>query len=154
MRLHSVLPILLLFLMSAALANPAAPRAATAASAATTPAANATARLQIETSIRLDGAVLGTPSATVDAGKEFALVIGKAGSQRVTLTGMAAPINERSVALDFTLELEQWGKLGIASRRVSQTVKLAPGQRYVVDGIQDQDGKPFGMDISVRAIAP
>lgn len=111
-----------------------------------------TERLQVQTSIRLDGAVLGTPSATVEAGKEFALVLGKEGSQRVTLTGMTAPINERSLALDFTLELEQWGALGIASRRVSQTVKLAPGERYVVDGMTDQAGKPFGMDISVQRV--
>lgn len=143
MRLLKILPALFLLTLPVAGANPPA---------ANPSATKATERLHIETSIRLDGAVLGTPAATIDAGKEFALVLGKEGSQRVTLTGMAAPINERSLALDFTLELEQWGKLGIASRRVSQTVKLAPGERYVVDGIKDQDGKPFGMEISVRAV--
>lgn len=138
-----LLPALLCMMAPLAGANPpATPSAAT----------KAAERLQVMTSIRLDGAVLGTPSATVEAGKEFALVLGKEGSQRVTLTGMAAPINDRSLALDFTLELEQWGKLGIASRRVSQTVKLAPGERYVVDGMKDQDGKPFGMDISVQRV--
>ncbi|MDX2219996.1 MAG: hypothetical protein SF172_13325 [Burkholderiales bacterium] len=138
-----LLSALLMFALSQAGAN----------SPETAPApGKAAQRFLVEARIRLDGALLGSPSATVEPGKEFALVLGKEGSQRVTLTGMTAPINERSVALDFTLELEQWGKLGIASRRVSQTVKLAPGERYLVDGIKDPDGKPFGMDISVRAV--
>jgi hypothetical protein len=111
-------------------------------------------QLFVEATIRLDGAVLGKPALKVVAGKNFSMQVGKEGEQRVTLSGMTAPINDKSVALDFTLELEQWGEHGVASRRVSQTVKLSPGERYVVDGVKDRHDKSFGMEISVRRAAP
>jgi hypothetical protein len=104
--------------------------------------------------VTLEGEVLGAPSASVKPGENFSLVLGKEGERRVTLTGMTAPINERSLALDFTLELEEWGKLGVASRRVSQTVRLGSGERYVVESGKDAAGTVMRMEISVTRPAP
>ncbi len=112
-------------------------------------------RLKVDASIQLGSETLGTPSIIAKAGEEFGIKIGQEGKQRVSLSGMTAPINDRNVALDYTLELEQWGKEGSRLWRTTQSVRIAYGERYIVAGIKDSEGRELRMDIAVsRDVLP
>lgn len=106
-------------------------------------------RLKVDATILLGSETLGTPTLVAKAGEEFGIKLGQEGKQRVSLSGMTAPINDRNVALDYTLELEQWVKEGSRVWRTTQSVKIAYGERFIVAGIKDAEGRELRMEIAV-----
>jgi len=104
-------------------------------------------KLLVEATVTLGGETIASPRLVAVAGENFSFRIGKEGEQRVSFSGMAAPINDRNMATDFTLELEQPSQLGPKVRRVSQTIKTGNGEPYTVVG--DVEGKPLRMVLTV-----
>lgn len=131
------------------------PAAKPAAPTVSKPVSVSADRLKVDASIQLGAETLGTPSLIAKPGEEFGVKIGQEGKQRISLSGMTAPINDRNVALDYTLELEQWGKEGSRLWRTTQSVRIAYGERYIVAGIKDAEGRELRMEIAVsRDVLP
>lgn len=106
----------------------------------------------INARISLDDEVLGTPALKVNPGKDFSVQIGKEGERVISLSGMAAPINDRAAALDYTLELEMPGKLGKDIRRMSQTVRMTFGEALEVGNLKDAEGRTLRLVFKVTAM--
>ena len=111
-----------------------------------------TRKVLVEATVTLGGETIASPRLIAVAGENFSFRIGKEGEQRVSFSGMAAPINDRSMATDFTLELEQPSQLGPKVRRVSQTIKTGHGEPYVVQS--EVEGKPWRMVLTVSLAKP
>lgn len=109
-------------------------------------------KVLVEATVTLGGETIASPRLVAVAGENFSFKIGNEGEQRVLFSGMAAPINDRSMATDFTLELEQPSQLGPKVRRVSQTVKTGHGESYTV--VSEVEGKPLRLVLTVSLAKP
>ncbi len=106
-------------------------------------------KVRIEATITLGGDTMATSRITALAGEQFVIQEGREGTQRVTLNGVSVPLNGLTVATDFTLELEQWRKVGTDIRRVTQVVRTKLGEALLIGGIMDADGKELRLVMTV-----
>ncbi|MBL8518326.1 MAG: hypothetical protein JNM76_15305 [Betaproteobacteria bacterium] len=114
-------------------------------------ASDVPAKLMVAATIALDEEILSKPRLVVEAGHDFKVKVGKEGERIVTLSGMVAPINARAAAVDYTLELELPGKLGMDIRRMSQTVRLNLDESLEVGSLKDAEGRTLRLTFKVSS---